>query len=80
MVRFVDVIADVLTCTTWSSMGTDVADLDGDGLLDLMVADMSATHFKAKVNMGEMEGGGGSSRPPGRGRRPEHGLSRHRTG
>ena len=57
MVRFVDVIADVLPYTTWSSMGTDVADLDGDGLLDLMVADMSATtHFKAKVNMGEMGG------------------------
>ncbi|MEE2894720.1 MAG: FG-GAP-like repeat-containing protein [Planctomycetota bacterium] len=57
VVRFVDVIADVLPYTTWSSMGTDVADLDGDGLLDLMVADMSATtHFKAKVNMGEMGG------------------------
>lgn len=57
IVRFEDVIADVLPHTTWSSMGADVADLDGDGRLDLMVADMSATtHFKSKVNMGEMGG------------------------
>lgn len=57
MVRFENVIGDVLPYTSWSSMGADQADLDGDGLLDLMVADMSATtHFKAKVNMGEMGG------------------------
>ena len=57
IVRFEDVIADVLPYTTWSSMGADVADLDADGRLDLMVADMSATtHFKSKVNMGEMGG------------------------
>ncbi len=57
MVRFENVIGDVLPYTSWSSMGADEADLDGDGLLDLMVADMSATsHFKAKVNMGEMGG------------------------
>jgi hypothetical protein len=57
IVRFEDVIGDVLPYTTWSSMGADEADLDGDGLLDLMVADMAATtHFKSKVNMGEMGG------------------------
>ncbi|MCP4836829.1 MAG: VCBS repeat-containing protein [Phycisphaera sp.] len=57
IVRFEDVIAEVLPHTTWSSMGADVGDLDGDGRLDLMVADMSATtHFKSKVNMGEMGG------------------------
>ncbi|MEE2972425.1 MAG: CRTAC1 family protein [Planctomycetota bacterium] len=55
--RFEDRIAEVLPYTSWSSMGADVADLDGDALLDLMVADMSATtHFKAKINMGEMGG------------------------
>ena len=57
VVRFEDAIAEILPYTSWSSMGSDVADLDGDGMLDLMVADMSATtHFKAKVNMGEMGG------------------------
>lgn len=40
---------------TWFSMGADSADLDGDGLTDLMVADMSGTnHFKQKVGMGAM--------------------------
>ena len=57
VVRFSNVIADVLPYTSWSSMGADLADLDGDGLLDLLVADMSSTtHVKSKVNMGEMGG------------------------
>ena len=56
-VRFRDEIAEILPYTSWSSMGADLADLDGDGLLDLLVADMSATtHVKSKVNMGEMGG------------------------
>jgi hypothetical protein len=52
---FTDVIADVLPYTTWSSMGADCADIDNDGLLDFISADMAATtHFKAKVTMGDM--------------------------
>ena len=52
---FSDVIADVMPYTTWSSMGADCADLNGDGRLDFMSADMAATtHYKAKVTMGEM--------------------------
>lgn len=38
-------------------MGSAAGDVNNDGLQDLFVVDMSATtHFKAKVNMGEMEG------------------------
>ncbi|MEP4076345.1 FG-GAP-like repeat-containing protein [Haloferula sp.] len=56
-VRFKNVAAEVLPYTSWSSMGSDIADVDGDGRLDFMVADMSATtHFKSKLNMGEMSG------------------------
>ena len=57
VIQFEDVIGNVLPYTSWSSMGADLGDLNGDGLLDLMVADMSATtHFKSKINMGEMGG------------------------
>lgn len=53
--RFSDVIDKVLPHTPWFSMGADVADVDGDGRLDLMVADMSGTnHFRAKTTMGAM--------------------------
>jgi hypothetical protein len=40
---------------TWFSMGSDSADLNGDGLTDIVVTDMSGTnHFKQKVGMGAM--------------------------
>jgi enediyne biosynthesis protein E4 len=52
---FTDVIARVLPHTSWFSMGADVADVDGNGRLDLFVADMSGTdHFKSKTTMGAM--------------------------
>jgi len=52
---FVDVIADHFPSITWSSMGSDCADVNRDGLPDLLSVDMSATsHFKAKLNMGEL--------------------------
>ena len=38
-------------------MGADAGDLDNDGRIDLMVADMAAnTHFMAKISMGDMQG------------------------
>ena len=41
--------------TPWFSMGSDAADLNNDGRLDLFVVDMSATnHFKQKTTMGAM--------------------------
>ena len=37
-------------------MGTDVGDIDNDGLLDFMGTDMAGSdHFKSKIGMGDME-------------------------
>ena len=38
-------------------MGSDVADINNNGLLDFMASDMQGTtHFKQKVSMGDMQG------------------------
>ncbi len=52
---FRDVTKDVLPHTAYYGMGSDAGDVDGDGRLDFLVADMSmTTHKKAKVLMGDM--------------------------
>ena len=52
---FTDVLPQVVPHTSWFSMGADAADLNSDGILDFMVADMSSTtHYKQKTTMGEM--------------------------
>ncbi len=52
---FRDVTGEVLPHTAYYGMGSDTADVDGDGHLDLLVADMSmTTHKAAKVLMGDM--------------------------
>ena len=52
---FTEKLASVLPHCTWSSMGADSGDLNNDGWPDFISADMAATtHFKAKVNMGDM--------------------------
>lgn len=57
---FKDVIKSVAPHTPWFSMGADLADFDGDGRQDLLVADMAGTnHFRSKTTMGEI----GSIRP-----------------
>ena len=56
-IQFRDATEEYVPYTTWSSMGSDIADVDNDGRLDFLVADMAATtHFKAKSTMGEMSG------------------------
>lgn len=53
---FENVIKSTLPHTPWFSMGSDVGDLNNDGLLDLFASDMSATsHYREKVMMGNMD-------------------------
>ena len=52
---FSNVIAKAMPHTTWFSMGSDLADVNNDGLLDFFSVDMSATnHFRQKTTMGVM--------------------------
>ncbi|MDG2014394.1 MAG: FG-GAP-like repeat-containing protein, partial [Pirellulaceae bacterium] len=52
---FKDVIGETVGHTPWFSMGADSADINNDGMLDFLVADMSSTtHYKQKTTMGEM--------------------------
>lgn len=51
---FTNVIREVIPHTPWSSMGTDIGDINNDGLLDLMATDMLAsTHYRRNVMAGE---------------------------
>ncbi|NOZ40772.1 MAG: tetratricopeptide repeat protein [Planctomycetes bacterium] len=52
---FTDVALKNLPHTPWLAMGSSAGDINNDGLVDLLVADMSfRTHFKDKVFMGDM--------------------------
>ena len=53
---FRDAIEDAVPCTSMFSMGADSGDLNNDGLIDFIGADMSGTtHYKRKISMGAME-------------------------
>ncbi len=53
---FENVIRESVPHTPWFSMGSDVGDLNNDGLLDLFATDMSATsHYREKIMMGNMD-------------------------
>ena len=52
---FTDVLPTVVRHTPWFSMGVDFGDLNNDGLMDLIAADMASTsHYRQKLNMGGM--------------------------
>ena len=52
---FSDIAPEAFAHTPWYSMGTDAADINNDGMMDLMGSDMSATnHYKQKASMGDM--------------------------
>ena len=52
---FTEVIKNVMSHTTWFSMGADVGDVNNDGKLDFLIADMAGTtHYVSKATMGEM--------------------------
>lgn len=54
--RFVEVTRAALPHTAYFGMGSDFGDLDNDGRLDFVVADMSATtHAMGKLLMGNMD-------------------------
>ena len=53
---FEEVTREILPHVPWFSMGSDVADVNNDGLLDLMGSDMAGSdHYKSKMGMGDME-------------------------
>ncbi len=52
---FTDIVHQTLPHTPWFSMGADFGDIDNDGRMDFLAADMSArTHFMSKLWMGDM--------------------------
>ncbi len=55
---FTNVIDQVVPLMPFSSMGSDIGDVNNDGLIDLMVADMAATtHQKDQRTMVDARGG-----------------------
>ncbi len=53
---FRDAIEEAVPYTTMFSMGADAGDLNNDGRVDFILADMSGTtHYKRKISMGSME-------------------------
>ena len=56
-VTFTDMTKTSLPHTPWFSMGADIADINNDGLFDLLATDMAgSTHYNEKMQMGNMSG------------------------
>ena len=57
IIKFDDRTPDSLPHTPWFSMGTDIADINNDGRMDLFATDMAgSTHYNEKMQMGNMSG------------------------
>ena len=57
VVTFTNVIDKAVPNTPWFSMGADSADINNDGLPDLLASDMAGTnHYRDKLSMGAMSG------------------------
>jgi hypothetical protein len=57
MVTFTDMTKASLPHTPWFSMGSDIADVNNDGRIDLLGTDMAgSTHYNEKMQMGNMSG------------------------
>ena len=53
---FRDAIEDAVPYTSMFTMGSDTGDLNNDGRIDFIAADMSGTtHYKRKISMGSMQ-------------------------
>jgi len=53
---FTNTITSTVPHTPWFSMGAEAGDINNDGRIDLLAADMAATtHYQAKQAMGNME-------------------------
>lgn len=53
---FTESIKEMTNRSSYFSMGSDIADFNNDGLMDLMVLDMTAAdHFRSKTNMASMD-------------------------
>lgn len=56
-ITFTDTSKSTLSHTPWFSMGSDMADVNNDGHLDLLATDMGgSTHYSEKMQMGNMSG------------------------
>ncbi|MGY8687222.1 MAG: FG-GAP repeat domain-containing protein, partial [Verrucomicrobiales bacterium] len=57
VVTFTDKTKTSLPHTPWFSMGSDIADINNDGHMDLLATDMAgSTHYNEKMQMGNMSG------------------------
>lgn len=54
---FTDILEMSVPHIAWFAMGSDAADINNDGMFDLLVTEMAfTTHLKSKVAMGDMGG------------------------
>ncbi len=56
-ITFTDMLVESIPHSPWFSMGSDIADINHDGLPDYFASDMAGTnHYRDKLSMGAMSG------------------------